>query len=121
MNNRTGSWSILPATRVLFNKNKVALGELAQIWKEGTAILTSREIPGQTKASFMWIHGCGHSNYGVQAGDRHEAHHDQTLQRFSTLKILEITQWVRAEDGSLQVIRSTGWDPNMKASLAVFK
>ncbi len=74
--------ALLPATRIMFNKNKATLAEIASVWAPCTVQVMDREHNGEVATRF--VVGSGHGGYDRQF----YARHDQT-----SAKLGEFTQF----------------------------
>lgn len=112
--NRDHSWAILPATRCLFNKNKVTLDEVSNQWNEGTILVCTTE---KNKLVFIFSSG----SIGRNVGDFNSAHHDQTGARLGEFKIVDVVTYNKFPGNKLNIFATKLFDENTKAPLFVFK
>lgn len=112
MSNR--SWAILPATMCLWNKRKITVAECGEVWDNGTVLVCQNN-----EGRICFIHG-SQGDYGVKIGEGHMCHHDQTGYCKGLYVIKNILQWKKV-DGKVVIESELPFDPNTKASLAVFK
>jgi len=70
------SLAILPATRILYNKNKVGHDELGADHKDGTVYAARMHTGSGDKHVFL--HSAGGKLSDVKVGTKHFWHHDQT-------------------------------------------
>jgi len=98
----------------LWNKRRVSLADCATVWDSGTLLVCRNE-----QGRICFIHG-SQGDYGVKIGDRHLAHHDQTLVSKGMYDIVNIVHWKKNGD-NIDVDSVVPYDINTKASLAVFK
>lgn len=82
------TWTLLPATRVLFNKNKVAIEEIAKQWDEGCVLICSSKKWGKeaTIAFLFTSGGCS----GHHIGEEKTGVHDQSQADLGQFKIVNI-------------------------------
>lgn len=113
--NYLNSWAILPATMALWNKRKITVAECGSVWNEGTVLVCHNP-----EGRICFIHGSA-GDYGVKIGERHRCHHDQTGVDKGLYQIINILQWTKDSTGNVVITSELPYDPNTKASLAVFK
>lgn len=109
------SWAILPATMELWGKRKITVAECAKEWDKGTVLVCTTGL----NDSIKFIHG-SQGDYGVNIGEIHRCHHDQTGADKGFYRIVNILQW-SVIDGNVVITSEVPFDPKTKASLSVFK
>ena len=118
------SWSILPAARCLFNKNKVTLKDIATIWGKGTVVVCSKP-----NGQLHFIAGSSGS-YVEKLGTYQAVHHDQnpSNRMGGAWKVINQVSYETQADGSLKcdwmdrnMELGKGDNLDFKAGLAVFK
>jgi hypothetical protein len=104
----TGSTSILPATRCLFNKNKVSAQEVAEFFKDGAIEVWNLSSNRGDRKIFVSTAGSG----GPVSKQGH-AHHDQT---FSHIGYYTVAAVIPVVDGKVDF----HWQ-SLKLPLYVYK
>ena len=114
---RHNSWALAPATRILFNKNKLALTELVREWKKNVVYICERDgslADGKPRLVFLSSAG---GLRDVAVGTCRPGHNNHT---FASLGYLRVRNVVELEDG--KVVKSANdLYLNEKAPLYVFK
>jgi hypothetical protein len=81
------SWSILPAGRAVFSKNKVKLQDIMKEWKEGTVLVCAKG----SAESMLFLSSAGKMDYPL--GTRHDAHHDQSWANIGPLTVINVIHY----------------------------
>ena len=92
------SWAILPASRVLFNKNKVTIREASNEWAAGIILVCRKTNYMGEKEGFLFINSCGHSDascqhYADQIGKSQACHHDQNFSSIGPVVIVNVVRY----------------------------
>jgi hypothetical protein len=90
---RTGAWAILPATKCLFEKNKVTVQELTTVWDSGTVVVCRKD-----NGQLHFIAGASGSYAPI--GTVKTVFHDQTGN--------EIGQWTVLNELSFKLDKDSG-------------
>lgn len=120
---KANSWTILPAAKVLFGKNKVTLNEIATQWRSGTVVVC-RKPNGQ-------IHFiAGSANSYAELNTKHAVHHHQNPKMTfgGEFEVINEVTYETKEDGQVvftwkdaTMELGKGANEEFKACLAVFK
>ena len=109
--------AILPAAKVLFDKNKVTLAEIASMWNDGT-IVVCRQPNGQ----LHFIYGASGNYY--KPGDVVGFHHDQSFAHLGDWTVVNQIHFITRNGEphfSYDVVPVLGVSLASKAGLHVFK
>ncbi len=111
-------WAILPAAKVLFDKNKVELADIPNQWPSGTVVVCKKP-----NGQLHFIAGAS-DNYS-ELGKQVECYHDQTGAQFPGTWLVVNEVSYKTVDGKVE------WSPKLpfnkdfnvttKAAMAVFK
>lgn len=112
--------ALLPATKALWNKNKVGIDDIAKQWGKGKYTVQVAHVHGSEwerdrggKPKLRFVVGSGHGGYD----DKFHAHHDQTGAKAGYHHIVNN---VHIEDGKV-VHQDNDLHVNDKAAVHVYK
>ena len=95
---RANSWALAPATRELFNKNKVALGDLKAVWERNTVYICERDGSlANGKPRLVFLSSCSGLK-DVDVGSVRPSHNNYT---FASLGYLRVRNIVELVDGKV--------------------
>lgn len=106
--------ALLPASRVLFNKNKVTIDEINKVWPEGKNTIQVAYHEGNPKKP-RFIVGSGHTEH--KDNEIIHAKHDQT---FAHMGDHHVVNTIHVTDGKI-VKSHKAVDRQMKAPVHVYK
>lgn len=114
---RIGAWAILPATKCLFEKNKVTVQELTQVWPTGTVVVCRKD-----NGQLHFIAGAS-GNY-APIGTRKTVFHDQTGNRIGEWVVVNELHF-KLDNGEIEITYAVppviGENMVEKAGVHVFK
>lgn len=110
------SWALLPAARVLFNKNKVTVDEVTQFdsWHDGSILVT------KNKGRTVFLHSSGEWSKS-DIGKVKSGHHDQSFADLGEFEVENVIHWTRNKDGEVKIKSVNDKGLKEKAPLYVFK
>ena len=108
-------WALLPCTMIQFNKKKVELARITEVWEKSTVYICTR-VKGDGKASIVFLVSCGRlANAAV--GDLRDGRHDQTHADLGDFTVLNIADM----QGGKVVKSDNRFGLQEKAPVMVFK
>lgn len=112
---RNRKTALLPATKCLFDKNKVNFEEIASIWAPCTVQVMDRELRGKTARRF--VVGSGKGGYDLEF----EAAHDQTGAALGTFTEVA-SYYIEDENGeNIELLRGDAEVEIKTAPVLVYK
>ena len=120
---KVNSWTILPAAKILFGKNKVTLNEIATQWRSGTVVVCRKS---NNQIHFI----AGSANSYAELNTKHTAEHHQNRKILfgGEFEVINEVTYETKEDGQVvftwkdaTMELGKGANEEFKACLAVFK
>lgn len=92
------SWAILPATRCLFNKNKITIREASNEWAAGIILVCRKTNYMGDQEGFIYINSCGDSDasfqhYTDRIGRSQACHHDQNFSNIGPVIVVNVVRY----------------------------
>ena len=113
------SWAILPASRILFNKNKVSLSEIIKEWDHGTILICKRLTGSMREAPIVFLSSAG--DMGVHVGFRKMAHHDQSFASLGEMEVVNVVHYKHGKSDKPEIQPANDQHLKDKAPVFVFK